>query len=321
MILTRLGHEQVREQEFVRIMDDKSTAALRGYHPQDNWFDSISRPDHGSLRGVRPDGSLVFVVLRGCLSAGALLTAWKSLRRMNAPPTNRGSAAGRDGMGRSYKSHPAIEKDGKIYRSRTDNIRASTAKHLRLGSSGVIGALDRDERYPYCRIAGGLKSRERMEACLPLAREVDQVFSYAVPDRYAQQKAIADRTLPCWRFGDTVFTTVTVNKNFRCGTHQDDGDYKPGFSNLVMIRAGQFRGGFLVLPQYRHAIELHTGDALYFDPHEWHGTSEIEGLRDRYERITLVMYYRTAMAECGTVEQEQARAREITKVDLCKASK
>jgi hypothetical protein len=80
-----------------------------------------------------------------------------------------------------------------------------------------------------------------------------------------------------------------------------------------MIRAGQFTGGHLVLPKYRVAIELNTGDALFFDPHEWHGTSAFYGLHKRFERMTLVLYYRTKMAECGTPQEERQRGAQVAR--------
>jgi hypothetical protein len=314
MISPRLAPSRVDEKVFPRALSDEEVARLEGYRPAEDWYEYLSHAPE-SVRGVREDGTLLFVVLRGCLSRGALAKAYSGLRDFRAAPLNRGSAAGRDGAGRTLKSYPAITAaDGSTRRSKTNMIPTGTLRNLRIGDSGVVGSLDRDDRYPYCRSArGNGPDSRRLRAVAPLAREVDQVFAYAVPDRWVQQREIASRTRPEWMIADTCFTTITVNRNFTCGTHRDAGDYKPGFSNLVMLRSGDFSGGHLVLPQYRVAIELENGDALFFDPHEWHGTSPIHGLHRRFERITLVMYYRTGMAECGSVSEEITRARAVAK--------
>jgi Oxygenase domain of the 2OGFeDO superfamily len=319
MLAPRLHPDRVVERVCRQAVPAEQMSALEGHRPTAEWFDYVSQAPV-SERGIREDGTLLFVVLRGCLSAGALDQARRGLVGLRAAPLNRGSATGRDGRGRTLKAYPAIlQPDGSYRRSRSNRIPFHVATHLRVGDSGVIGALDPDDRFPYCRssAASSGKHRDRLLALLPLAREVDQMFAYAVPDRWAQQNEMAKRTRPEWLVPGTCFTTITVNKNFQCGTHQDAGDYKPGFSNLVMIRSGEFTGGFLVLPQYRLAIELQNGDALYFDPHEWHGTSPFYGLPKRFERMTLVMYYRTNMVNCGSAREEISKARAIAqKADL-----
>jgi len=284
MLAPSFAPGRVREMGVTAALDEKEAKALRGFRPEPSWYDEV------------------------------LGMAWSGLRGLSHAPLNRGSAAGRDGNGRTLKGYPAVNRNGTVVRSKTNRIPNHVSRHLRLGSSDVVGCLDRDDRRPYCRAASANGvNQECLKSVVPLAREVEQLMAYAVPDRWAAQREIANRTCPQWLVGGTCFSTITVNRNFQCGTHQDDGDYKPGFSNLVMIRSGQFTGGHLVLPKYRLAIELNTGDALFFDPHEWHGTSPYDGLHKRFERMTLVLYYRTKMAECGTPAEERQRGAAVAK--------
>lgn len=314
MLAPSFAPGRVHEIAVQAALTDEEAKRLRGFRPEPAWYDTVLPMDGESRRGLRPDGSTLFVVLRGALSAGALNLAWAGLRELRTAPSNRGSAAGRDGAGRTLKGYPVVKMDGREYRSKTNKIAQSAIMGLRLGSSDVVGYIDREDRWPYCRASSANgKKQERLQSVFALASEVEQLMAYAVPDRWAAQREIANRTCPNWLIGGTCFTTITVNKNFQCGTHQDDGDYKPGFSNLVMIRAGQFTGGHLVLPKYRLAIELNTGDALFFDPHEWHGTSAFHGLHKRFERMTLVLYYRTKMAECGTHAEEVLRGAQVAR--------
>lgn len=105
---------------------------------------------------------------------------------------------------------------------------------------------------------------------------------------------------------DTPFTTVTVNKNFRTAAHRDAGDLHEGFSNLTVVAKGdqQWTGGYLVLPEFRVAINIRPGDLLLINNHAGiHGNTELlppEGktLADM-ERISLVCYFREKHAKIG----------------------
>jgi hypothetical protein len=49
---------------------------------------------------------------------------------------------------------------------------------------------------------------------------------------------------------------------------------------------------------------MKEGDLILMDAHQWHGNVAIERLSDDAERISLVLYYRTNMMFCGTMEAE-----------------
>ena len=176
--------------------------------------------------------------------------------------------------------------------------------------SNIIGAMDRATRTPYCRLtAYNINKPEGFRAILPMAQAVDRTFQRYVPDRYAAQHAMIERTHAEWRVSDTAFTTITVNKNFATAVHKDAGDLPEGFSCLSIIRSGAYQGGLLVLPQYRIAFDLQTTDVLLMDAHEWHGNTPILGKEGAYARVACVFYYRTNMVRCGTVEEELQRAK------------
>jgi hypothetical protein len=71
--------------------------------------------------------------------------------------------------------------------------------------------------------------------------------------------------------------------------------------------AGDYTGGFLIFPQWRIAVNMMRSDVLLFSSSDWHGNSPIfsEG---PYERISIVCYYRLGMLECGTAQEELAKA-------------
>jgi len=150
------------------------------------------------------------------------------------------------------------------------------------------------------------------------------------------QRRFAQDTHPEWMIGGTVFTTVTVNNTWPTAVHTDKGDLETGFSNLAVLRRGDYRGGIFTFPRYRIGFDTHDGDLLLMDAHEYHGNTAIEcstcgqllngyhecaedvqrsqaqsghGLPEPVERISVVAYYRTKMHTCGTATDEAERQR------------
>jgi hypothetical protein len=181
-------------------------------------------------------------------------------------------------------------------------------------NSGVAGFFDRYPRYPYGRsCAYNAKHPELFQRSFSYLRKLNKAFEKLLPKRFAAQKAAADRLDS--RFlvgGDTVFTTLTINKTFRTAAHRDAGDLAAGFSNLGVISTGKdFRGGYLVLPEYRVAVNIRPGDLLLIANHDAiHGNTPIEsvdGNPEGIERMSIVAYFREKMLDLGTWEYEAAR--------------
>ena len=122
---------------------------------------------------------------------------------------------------------------------------------------------------------------------------------------------LTDKVLPCWRIGSTQFTTLTVNANVLGSIHQDKGDFKAGMGGITVHRRGTYSGAILGFPEYGVGAELHDGDLILFDPHEWHGVTEMTNKSDDAMRVSVVYYMRAKMVDCGTPEQEVEHARQI----------
>ena len=84
-----------------------------------------------------------------------------------------------------------------------------------------------------------------------------------------------NKTNPDFYIKGTVFTTITINKNFRTAIHTDKGDLKEGFGNLVVCEEGKYKGGYSGFPQFGIAFDVRQGDFLAMDVHEWHCNTEI----------------------------------------------
>lgn len=176
--------------------------------------------------------------------------------------------------------------------------------------SGVAGWFDRYPRIPYGRATSFTRDHyDKFQLAFPFLQSLDRGFRELLPWRWGNQKAAADKIDSRFLVPGTVFTTVTVNSNFRTAAHYDAGDLNTGLSNLLVVsNGGRYKGGYLVLPEYRVAVNVRPGDLLLINNHDcMHGNTPIELEDEDAERISLVCYFREKMLELGSYEYENLR--------------
>jgi len=176
--------------------------------------------------------------------------------------------------------------------------------------SGVAGWFDRYPRIPYGRATSYTRDHfDKFQMAFPFLQSLDRGFRELLPLRWGNQKAAADKIDSRFLVPGTVFTTVTVNSNFRTAAHYDAGDLNSGLSNLLVVsNNGKYKGGYLILPEYRIAVNVRPGDLLLINNHEcMHGNTPIELDEEGAERISLVCYFREKMLELGSYEYENFR--------------
>lgn len=304
--------------------DARTIAALAGQFPDESWYDTLY--ETGDVMVFKPDGSPLACVLRQAVTGPAYAEAYKAivpLARSTGYGGGRGMASGIidkaaplerfADVSAQTKAIGAVEKS--FYRPLKKDGTLSKTRYSLVTPSYIAGHADPSARFPYCRqTAYTHKYPERMRALLPCLRRVSELFATHLPERYAAQQAMIERTSPAFTIPGTVFTTLTVNRNWQTALHQDAGDLKAGFGVMLCFRFGTYEGGYFTLPQFRVAFDLRAGDLLLADVHEWHGNTPIQGNPSRYERITMVCYYREKMIHCGTVEEEVQRAKQRGKV-------
>jgi hypothetical protein len=226
------------------------------------------------------------------------LKAYESLKSVAVSSSNRGLSAGLKDNGKSTE-----------YKVRKDGVLSNT-NHSGSVNSGIIGYFDRNARFPYCRqTAYNMKQFEKFKQAYPIIKFVDTAYSELMPDQYKLQRAEADKTSQDFVIKNTAFTTVTVNKNWQTAVHTDKGDFEKGFGNLVVLRQGRYSGGYFVVPKWGVAFDVQNCDLLLVDVHQWHGNTPINKIDENATRVSLVMYYRKNMIHCGSVEEEQATAK------------
>jgi len=172
--------------------------------------------------------------------------------------------------------------------------------------SGIAGFYDRYPRIPYGRPAGyNEKNPEKFAMSFPYLRKLNNIFRKELPVRWAAQRAAADKLDPKFLIDETVFTTLTVNYNWRTAGHRDAGDLSSGFSNISGIGKG-WKGFVFTLPEWEIGINLQPGDLLLVNNHEGIHTNTAE-IGDNNDRVSIVAYFREKMLELKSWDYEMTR--------------
>lgn len=248
----------------------------------------------GPVRILKRDGSPLIVYLPGHMPQQLRDLAYPILTKIRSSIRNRGLAGGA----------PRVKVHG-----------ASFANPV---MSSIIGNIEQQGgRYPLCRTTAWSGENTRQFAALyPYFQFVSDTFRTLVPDRWANQADMCAQTDPAWVIPGTVFSTVTVNNTYPTGVHKDAGDLDSGFSCLTVLRRGDYSGGILTFPEYRLAVNLRDGDVILMDAHEWHGNTAIVRNTQDAERISVVLYYRTKIAQCGSPAEELAKGKSRKVVEV-----
>lgn len=252
----------------------------------------------GDTRIRKPDGSLLGIYRKGVIPFEMRETVRPILRSFRSVGTdNRGTASG------------------------TERVPGGqTRTRSALVPSSIIGAFEAQGSRKFCRLTSWTgRETEEFKELWPLFQYLGAIFAQDVPDRYEKQMDEVRVTHPDWVIPDTPFTTITINNTYPTGVHKDKGDLDKGFSVLATLRKGEYEGGILTFPEYRIGVEMHDGDVLLMDAHEWHGNTRFVPEVPRhprgmpiwdeltYERISVVAYFRTKMIECGPLPDEEAK--------------
>lgn len=268
-------------------MTPTQSEALKGTFLDKDSYDMVI--DH-DCDGYDMAGNLLFRFRKGAIPYEIIKLGYESFKNSIQKTEGRGLASG-----------------GSFKRPRKDGTLSKTTVGHQV-ESGNVGFMDAHAMVRYCRKTAFARNYfEEFTAGIPFVEHIDKLYKELCPEHWEKQMAISRGTNRNYRIGDTSFTTVTVNRNFRTAVHQDSGDFREGFGNLCVYREGSFEGGYFCLPEYRVAIDMQNTDMLFVDVHKWHGNTPFENCSLDYLRIAFVMYYREYMYKCGSPRKELKR--------------
>lgn len=134
---------------------------------------------------------------------------------------------------------------------------------------------------------------EKWGRMTPIFRACSALYKKVCPAAYKRQAKFCTQIEKDLLIPDTVFSTITINKNFRTCTHTDKGDFGDAMS-VLLISGSKFRGGYLGFPRLGVLIHCKPGDILFMDSHEPHCNTDITYHQDGV-RYSIVCYVRTNM--------------------------
>jgi len=274
----------MKTHKLKRHLNDDQAKKLKGKYISDKDYDLLITED---CDGYDLYGNLLFKFRKNVIPFEVLKNGYESFKSSIEMTESRGAASG--------SSHKRIRKDGSVSKITVGNK----------VESGNVGFMDKSSMVRYCRkTAFAKKYFSQYKKGIPFVEFISQKYKELVPGKFEKQNAIKVGTDQNYIIGDSCFTTVTVNKNFRTAIHQDAGDFRDGFGNLIVYSEGDLKGGYFTLPEYRVAVDLQNTDILFVDVHKWHGNTEIVLKNEDSLRISFVMYYREYMYKCGSPSEE-----------------
>lgn len=176
--------------------------------------------------------------------------------------------------------------------------------------SGIAGYFGRYPRIPYGRATAYTEHHpDDFAKCYPFLAKLEAVFAKELPEKYRNQRTVANSVDPRFTINGSCFTTLTVNHNWRTAAHRDAGDLHTGFSNISALTGPDgkgWQGGEFILPEYRVAIHLEPRDLLLVNNHGGiHGNAPLIG--DNNDRLTIVSYFREDIMDLKSMEYEALR--------------
>jgi len=263
--------------------------------PDDTSYDLIVR---GDAVVYGPDGRKIVQVVANAIPEDVWQGAKKALHGLKSKKTDN-----RVAYGGSVTVNDITKVDGTI----SNQTRGPKV------SSVIIGYYDRRSRHPFCReTAFTANEVEKWKTVVPLAKVVGDVYRRTCPEHVKTNDEACAKMDPAWVIADTPFTTMTVNNTVQSGCHYDAGDMDGAMTCLSVIRMGSWTGHYLVMPEYRVAIDIQNGDVCMTDVRNClHGNTAmvpLGGSDEPCERISVVYYMRTGMLDCGSPAEERIRA-------------
>lgn len=257
------------------------------------------------------NGKLLAKFRKNILNKENLLTAIECLKPSISLQEGRGIASGKVDISKTrYRNRDVHTVEGFKLQGVLKDGRKGKMKFGNQFFGSIVGFMDRTVMMPFCRKTQYTRDNlEKFEKATEYIKEVSDFYKKLIPKNWHIQNEYAKATNKNYIIKDTVFTTVTINKDWQTAVHKDTGDLEKGFGNLSCYKTNGIKGGYFVLPEWKVAFDLDNCDLLLVDVHQWHGNTEIIKETEQDERISFVMYYRENMIKCLSPSNELERVK------------
>lgn len=219
------------------------------------------------------DGAFLFRLIKGAVPSDVINDLGRVLGPCAMHNRKRGAAAGPLRSNDIAPGHTLVNTytkiDGNGYRANKEVMSCVVG----MTKKGVVSAYTRDNKSAMATV------QRRIAA-------IDAAYAASLPEVYREQKIVSKGL--AFRFGRTLFNSMTVNKNFRTGLHRD---YNRQDAHSVLVIGGDdnVTGGALVFPEYGVACALRPGDILVFRGTLYHGNASMKA-SDKRVRLSFVLY-------------------------------
>lgn len=176
---------------------------------------------------------------------------------------------------------------------------------------GVAGFFDAIAGLPCRKVGWSRDNVDKHEILSELARDIQDNHERYEKDSFDFHKSQSELS-PSYLFTDSIYSTMTLNYDFRTACHKDSGDLEGGLSTLTIFEdlKDNYEGLYIGLPEYKIAFDLRDGDTLMFNAHEFHANTEGRPLTDRLPiddltndnfcgRLSVVCYLRDKLKKCN----------------------
>ena len=284
------------------------------FYDKSHYDDIINK----SCIGFKENGDILFVFVKNAIKKENREKYVKAIKGNAKTKTkNRGTAAGVAVVDKFPKDAVELcKKDG----APLTNPRLVSVQYKRADGSvcgrcqsnavrcGCAGYFDAVAGLP-CRMVGwSTRNPEKHGVLEELCEEIAAAHNENEPNSYNFQLSKSHKD---YLMGDTPYSTLTLNYDFRTAAHIDRGDLINSLSTLTILEElpENYEGCYLGLPEYKIAINVKDGDTLIFDAHEYHANTEMNVLSDKLGindltgepfggRISIVAYLRNRINEC-----------------------
>ena len=272
---------------------DAEVEAMRGTLPNRSDYEYLLEEDSCV---VEPEG-VVARLVTNCLTNRVVKESAALLKSVHGELSNRGSVIYKGALMNRERADGSLSYTKVVPPSLLELLRLENA---RLGLTGpfsdFVGYMDKTPREPFCRAtAWSLERPDIFAISRPLVQEVEYVNREELPEHWQRQREFMSRVSQDFKYNDSMVSTLTANLNLRCAYHTDDGDFRGGIGNLVVLELGDDRSGILVMPRERVAFLVRPTDLLLMNVHHMHGNLPLTA---GGVRLTAVLYARERIDQC-----------------------